>query len=173
MRQGFLALFILLAISPMARAQDAGSPEARRFSISSLNSAFGVQGDFEGEYRVYPGRIELKLTKANIHVSEHCPYKGRRLLSALKFGLAKSIDAEQWDIADAGPDLLLGQVSSPGDVYRVGEFYFHIPRDDSADLSKRWLVAQIEDTALDVPEAKRRKGYAFAHSCRDIFTPTK
>jgi hypothetical protein len=173
MKQGLLALAVLLVISPLAKAQSGGSTEARRFSISSLNTAFAMQGDFEGEYRIYPDRIELKLTKANILISEHCPYKGRRLLSGVRFGLATSTEDKRWKIAEAGQEFFLEQVMSPGDMHSLGELYFYIPKDDSIDLSKYWLVVQMKDTVLDIPEEKRRQGYAFAHSCRDIFTQAK
>lgn len=173
MKKGFLTLLVLIIISPLTKAQDGSGPEARPFSISSLNTGFAMQGDFEGEYRVYPDRIELKVTKANIHVSERCPYKGRRLLSAVKFGLATETDDGRWKIAHEGQEFILEQVMSPGDSQGLGELYFSIPKDDSVELSKHWLVVQIEDTALDVPEEKRRKGYAFSHSGRDIFTQAK
>jgi hypothetical protein len=168
-----LALLVLLVISSLTRAQVAGGADARPFSISSLNTAFAMQGDFDGEYRIYPDRIELRVAKANIRISEHCPYKGRRLLSVVKFGLAKGTDNGRWKIAQGSQEFFLEQVMMPGDMLSLGELYFSIPKDDSVDLSKHWLVVQMEDTALDFPEEKRRKGYAYAHSCRDIFSQTK
>src|SRR5687767_8844801 len=74
----FSALMIFLVVSVSTKAQDADVPEARPFNISSLNTPFAMQGDFKGEYRIYPDWIEVKVTKANIHISHHCPYKGRR-----------------------------------------------------------------------------------------------
>jgi hypothetical protein len=76
-------------------------------------------------------------------------------------------------MVDAGQEFFLEQVMSPGDMHSLGELYFDIPKDNSIDLSKHWLVVQMEDTVLDIPEERRRKGYAFAHSCRDIFTQAK
>ena len=173
MKARSLALLILLIASPFAMAQDGGAPEAQPFVISSLNTAFAVQGDFAGEYRVYPDRIELRVTKADISISEHCPYKGRRLLSGVKFGLAVETDDKRWKIETAAQEFTLERVMSPGDTHNLGELYFYIPKDDSVDMSKRWLVAQMADIALDVPEEKRGKGHAFAHSRRDIFTHNK
>ena len=166
MRKGFLALLVLLVISSLTRAQDAGGSDARPFSISSLNTGFAMQGDFGGEYRVYPDRIELKITKANVRL---CSDKGRMLLSAVKFGLATETDDGRWKIAHGGQELFLEQVISSGE-HSLGELYFSIPKDDSVDLSKHWLVVQMAVTVLDVPEEKRLKGYTYAHSCRDIFT---
>ncbi len=173
MKSGFLALAVLLIISPFVKAQDADVAQAHPFSISSLNTAFAMQGEFEGEYRIYPDRIELKVTKANIRISEHCPYKGRRLLSAVKFGLATSTEDKRWKIANAGQEFFLEQVMSPGDTHSLSELYFYIPKDDLFDLSKHWLVVQMEDTVLDISEEPRQKGHAYAHSRRDIFTQVK
>jgi len=173
MNRKFLALAVLLLVSSMAHAQDAAAPEAHPFSISSLNTGFAMQGVFEGEYRIYPDRIELKVAKANIHISEHCPYKGGRLLTAVKFGLAVSTGEKRWKIAHTGQEISLEEIMRPGDKHDLGESYFRIPIDNSIDLSKHWLVVQMEDIVLDVPEEKRRKGYAYVHSCRDIFTRNK
>ena len=173
MKRGLLALVVLLCVPPPAGAQGGVSPEARPFAVSSLNTGFATQGDFEGEYRVYADRIELKVTRANIYLSEHCPYKGLRLLSAVKFGLAKGIDGGRWKMLDAGREFLHEQVMRPGDTYDLGELYFDIPRDGSLDLSKQWLVVQMEEYALDIPEERHRPGFAFAHSRRDIFAPAR
>lgn len=173
MRWGCLALVVLLVVSSLADAQDASGPSLHPFSISSLNTAFAMQGEFEGEYRIYPDRIELKVTKANIRISEHCPYKGRRRLSAVKFGLATGADGEGWKILDGSQEFFSEQVMSPGDAHSLSEFHVQIPSADAVDLSRHWLVVQMEDTVLDVPEEKRRKGYAYAHSRRDIFARAK
>lgn len=173
MRKRFLALLVLLIVSLSTQGQDVGASDARSFSISSLKTAFAMQGDFEGEYRIYPGRIDVKVTKANIRISEHCPYEGRRLLSAVKVGLATGTDDKGWKIASGGQEFLLELIIISGDMRSLGELYFSIPTDDSVDLSKHWLVVQMEDIVLDVPEEKRQKGYAYAHSCRDIFTQCK
>jgi len=170
-----LVLLILLIVSPSVIAQSSGAPEAQHFNISSLNTAFAVQGDFVGEYRVYPDRIEVRVTKADISISEHCPYKGRRLLSGIKFGLAVKTE-DRWKIATAAPEVTLERVMNPGDTYNLGELgelYFYIPKDDSLVLSKHWLVVQMADTALDLPDEKRRQGYAYAHSRCDIFAHDK
>jgi hypothetical protein len=145
------ALIVLLAIS-LAKAQDADASKVGSFHISSFDTAFAVQGDFEGEYRVYPDRIELKVTKADIRVSEHCPYKGRRLLSALRFNLATSIDDRRWKTAYPGQVFPLEQVMSPGDLTSLGELYLNIPIDGSVDLSNYWVLVQMDATVLDAPE---------------------
>ena len=171
MRLNFLAVVLLAVIFPVTKAQDTSGPEARAFRVSPLDTPFAVQGDFEGDYRIYPNGIEVKITKAEIRVSEHCPYKGRRLLSSVKFGLATAIDDKgRWKIVTAAQELVVDRVVQPGDSFSLGELYFYIPTTDSIDLSKHWLAVQIGDNVMDVPSEKKRKGYAFAHSCRDLFT---
>jgi hypothetical protein len=169
MKTGFLALMILLTIPTFAKAQDIGVLEAHPFKISSLNTAFAMQGDFEGEYRIYPNWIEIKLTKTDIHISEHCPYQGRRVLSSLTFGLATTTENNRWKIAHAGNEIHPRLVLYPGDKQSLGEHVFYLPINDSIDLSKHWLVVKMEDNVPDHPE-KEVKGYAYAHSCRDLFS---
>jgi hypothetical protein len=152
--------------------QDAGVPEARPFSFSSLNTGFAIQGEFEGEYRIYPDRVVVRVTKADIRYSEHCQYQGRMLLSAVKFGLGANVNGG-WKFAHAGQAALLGQEMRPGDRLGLVELHFSIPTGAEVDLSQHWLVAQMEGTALDVPAEKRRKGHAYAHSDRDIFTSSR
>jgi hypothetical protein len=166
-------LLFFLAVSSVAKAQNADVPRVSPFHISSLNTSFAMQGDFEGEYRVYPNRIEVKVTKADIRISERCPYKGHRLLSAVTFSLATSIDSKKWKIAYSGQGYSLERVMSSGDVVNLGELYFNIPIDESIDLSKYWLVVQMNDTVLDIAEEERVTGHAYAHSCRDIFSQPK
>jgi hypothetical protein len=164
------ALVAFLAVFPVANAQeeDAGAAKVGSFHISSLNSAFAMQGDFEGEYRIHPDRIELKLTKSDVRLSEHRPYKGRRLLSALKFGLATKTEDDNWKIALPWQAVSLERVMSPGDEHSLGELHFNIPIDASTDLSRHWLVAQMDELILDVPE-RRMIGRSYARSCQDIF----
>jgi len=170
MKRSLLALGVLLVMTGTATAQDAGEQEAQVFSISSLNTPFAMQGEFGGTYRMYPDRIEVRVTKANILISDHCPYKGRRVLAAVKFGLATRTDSVRWKLARAGQQVFVGHVMSPGDSHTLGEMFFLIPLDDSIDLSKHWLIVRMEDNVLDVPKEEKRTGYAYAHSSRDIFT---
>lgn len=169
----FSTLMILLVASGSTKAQGVTLPEARPFHISSLNTAFAMQGDFTGEYRIYPDWIEVKVTKTNIRVSDHCPYKGRRLLSAMKFGLATNTDGKKWKIAHAARAVVLEQVMRPGDEHSLDELYFHIPIERSMDFSQHWLVVQMEEVSLDVAEENHPKGHSYAHSCKDIFSVPK
>lgn len=171
MRHGFLALIVLLLISSATKAQDLAEPTVQPFRISSLNTPFAMQGDFEGEYRIYSDRIELRIIKATILISDHCPYKGRRLFSSLKFGLATNTAEGRWRPTSWSQNFVLEEVMSPGDQVDLVELSFTIPKDKALDLSKHWLVVQMADTALDLPGRKLQEGYALAKSCRDIFAP--
>ncbi len=170
MRLFFSALVVLLAIFPLAKAQNASQSEAHPFSISSLNTAFALQGNFEGEYRIYSDHIEMKVTKAIIRIRGNSPYKGRSLLSSVRFGLATKIDGKRWAPVNMGQEILLERMMRPGDVYSLGELHIDIAIGDSVDLSKHWLVAQMEDIILDAPGEEGQKGYSFAHSSKNIFT---
>lgn len=74
-----------------ARAQSGVEPEERPFQISSRGTPFGLQGEFEGTYRVHDYTIEVSVRKATFYVSEHCPYKGRRAVNYIQFSLAKEL----------------------------------------------------------------------------------
>ena len=169
MRLIITTLMVLLIVTSLSKAQNANLSDGIPFHISSFNTPFAMQGNFEGEYRVYPNRIEIRVTKADIRISEHCPYKGRRLLSAVGFSLGTSLGDKKWNTVSHGQQHLLELVMIAGDAVSLGELYFNIPIDETIDLSKYWLVVQMSDTALDVPIAEREVGYAFAHSSRDIF----
>jgi len=161
-------LVSLMAVSFSTRGNVARAADSH-FNISSFDTPFAMQGEFEGEYVVFPNRIEIRVTKTNIRIGEHCPYKGRRLLSGVSFGLATNTDNKKWKIAYRGSEYLLEQIMRPGDAVSLGDLYFVIPIDGTIDLSKYWLVVQMNDTALDVPKQELVAGFAYAHSSKDIF----
>jgi len=163
----FVALFLCAA--SVVEAQVEGEPKAVPFHISSLDTAFAMQGDFEGEFRVYPDWVEVRLARGLVRISEHCPYKGRRVFGAIKFALAAGTDAGKWKMLGGSQKLWVERVMVPNDEHQLGEVSFWIPREPDADLSKNWLVVQLDDDVLDVPDGEKRKGYAFAQSCKDIF----
>ena len=165
----FLITLIALAfLATPAQVSPAGAPDARPFRISSIGTAFGVQAQVDGEYTIEANRIRLRITKAEILVSEHCPYKGRRQLTELRIGLGTRVESRTWKIDQKGQSFLLSRVMAPGDKFEFNEVYLDIPLDPSVDLSTHWLVLQIEDITLDF-EKGDSKGYSFAHSACDIF----
>lgn len=170
MRILVFTLIAFFGVLPVVKAQDADVLKAGSFHISSLNTAFAMQGDFEGEYRIHPDRIEMKVTKADISISHHCPYKGRRLLSAIKFMLITKTEDGRRKTTSSGQEFPLRQVMSPGDSHKIGEMFFDIPINGSVDLSQHWLLVQMEDITLDEPEEGPTKGFAYAQSRKDIFS---
>ena len=167
--KSLLLILFLLVSSPIAKAQVASQSNPLAFTMSSVNTGFGLQGEFEGKYRIYPDRVEVWFTKADIAASKDCPYQGRRLLTALKIGLATNTENKAWKIAYPSEQFAVGQVISIGETHQLGEFELTIPLNDKIDLSRYWLVVQLEANALDLPEASGRIGYYYAHSRCDIF----
>jgi hypothetical protein len=167
MKAKSIALTTLLLCCFVVHAKQTDEPRIYPFFISNVNTGFATQGDFEGEYQVYPDRVALHFTKAVITISENCPYKGRRLLTSLKFGFATPTEDNRWK-----PVNLIGtplyRIMVPRDTYDLGELYFSLPFDASMDLSSHWLVAQIGETSLDSTETPN-DGYSIARSRRDIF----
>ena len=165
------ALALLLLSQPAESRTQGAAQQTGPLKISSRGTPFGVQVEMEGTYTVNEYYVEVNVEKAVIYVSEHCPYKGRRVINTLAVGLARQDGpGRAWNIENRSLPLVVERVMRPGDEYKLAGLYFQIPRDAAADLSKRWLVVETEELALDVPEESRnRKGYAFAHSCRCIF----
>lgn len=164
-----LVAFFLLCPA-INQAQDSIDPPAVKFQMSSFNTSFGMQANFEGEYRVHPDSIEVSLTKAEIRISTHCPYQGRRNFAALQFGLAMNVEDGRWVIAAASQKQIVERIMLPGEEYSLGATHFSIPKEPGVDLSQRWLVAQLDDIVLDTTDGKPSRGAAFVHSRRNIFT---
>jgi hypothetical protein len=170
-------LFALLPVFPLlilcqssARAQAVPEYEPVPFRISSLDTAFAMQGDFEGEYTVYPEGVGVRLTKALVRIGTHCPYKGAREFRAISFALASLNDNGRWKTDLRSLKYAVGRVMLPGDEYRFDGVEFFIPKRLTTDLSKHWLVVQMDDWVLNHPAgAEPKEGFAFASSCRDIF----
>jgi len=162
-------IFLCLALSvSIVHAQSTGEEaKAKPFHISSRNSAFGVQGEFEGTYRVTKSSVEVEVTKGTLYVSEHCPYQGRRRINYIKFGLGNR-SASTWKMENSAVPFYLNVIMSPRDEYSLSELHFSLPTEGTIDLTKRWLVLEIQEDALDLPSDQDMKGYAFVHSCEYI-----
>ena len=159
--------FLLLGMSA-TYAQSADGPKAIPFHISSRGSADGVQGEFEGTYRVYESSIEVYVSKATLSVSDNCPYQGRRRINYLKFGLWNQ-EASKWKVENSATPLYLYAIMSPREEQPLSDLRFSLPRESTLDLVRRWLVVEIQEDALDLPVDSRKTGYSFVHSCPDIF----
>jgi hypothetical protein len=165
---GLIFTFLVLSV-PAAYAQSAGEAEGTPFHISSRGSAYGVQGEFEGTYRVTDSAVEVYVRKGALYVSEHCPYQGRRKINYIKFGLWNQ-EASGWRVENSAPPLYLHVVMSPREEHPLSDLHFTLPKEAAPDLAKRWLVVEIQEETLDAPDRDGKKGYAFAHSCEDIFS---
>lgn len=176
--KSLLIALLLLAPAPLlaqealaASSIEQNEPVAVPFHFSSFDTAFAMQGDFEGEYRIYPTSVEVRLTKAVVRIALHCPYKGRREFSALSFALATKKPDRGWTKVFKSPQLPVRLIMSPGDEHTFeGEIHFSIPKELTTDLSQHWLMAEMEDIVLDRPVGQLlRMGYAYATSRKDIF----
>ena len=163
----FTFAFLVLGI-PAVHAQSSVEAGDTPFHISSRGSAFGVQGEFEGTYRITDSSVEVYVRKGSLYVSEHCPYQGRRRINYIKFGLWNQ-DAARWRIQNSASPLYLYLEMSPRDEHLLSDLHFTLPKESGTDLAKRWLVVEIQEDALDAPADENTKGYALVHSCKDIF----
>jgi hypothetical protein len=168
------ALAAAVALLLAARPAETGARAARQqnvpFTISSLGTAFGVQVKVEGTYTPYETYVEVNVERILIHVSEHCPYQGRRFVNTIAVGLATTTTRGGWEIENRSLPVYVERVLLPREEYRLAGLHFQIPRNADTDLSKRWLVVETEETSLDLPDGDRdEKGYHFAHSRRNIF----
>ena len=165
-----ITLFVLC--QPAARAQQVvAEGEAVPFHISSLDTGFAMQGDFEGEYTVHRGSVKVRLKKALVRIATHCPYKGYREFQAIRFALATANpETGKWDMAFKSQKYHVGKVMLPGDEHRFDGVEFVIPKEAATDLAKHWFVVQMDDLVFEHPTKKEpSQGYAFADSCQDIF----
>lgn len=165
-----VALTLLLAQTPAAEARG-GVRQTAPFKISSLGTGFGVQVELEGTYVVTDHYVDVNVERARVYVSEHCPYQGRRLVRRLSVGLAKTMPRGGWRMENRSLPVFVEQVLSPREEFRLAGLSFRIPRSADADLEQRWLVVEAEEWSLDAPEEEDGgRGYAFAHSCRNLFS---
>jgi len=168
MRHMLLMILMMSLSAASTMAQDGFSKESQSVEISSLKTPFAVQAQFSGKFRVYPSGIALEFDKSLITVSENCPYKGRRLLTSLKVGLATKTD-KGWKVVGSAPTIAIQRVLKANDSIDLGELKFLIPLTERLELSDHWLVLQIDETTLD-GEFDRAEGVSFAHSDRHIFS---
>jgi len=109
----------------------------------------------------------MYVRKGSLYVSEHCPYQGRRRINYIKFGLGNH-EGLKWRVENSAAPLYLYVDMIPKQEYLLSDLHFSLPIESNIDLAKRWLVVEIQEDTLDAP-AEGKKGYAFVHSCEDIF----
>lgn len=165
--------FAAAAVLLLFAARPADAQEAKRenvpFIVSSLGTAFGVQVKVESTYTVYDTYVEVNVGRAFVYVSDHCPYKGRRFVNTILVGLATKAQGGGWRVENRSLPVFVEQVMSPAEEYGLADLSFRIPRSAKTDLRERWLVVEVEELDIDAPDEREVKGYAFAHSRRDLF----
>jgi hypothetical protein len=140
------------------------SNDAVPFYVSSMNSSFSLAGIFEGNYRVHANFIEVTVTKAIIYRRNNCPYKGRTNLTSIKVGLGSNTKYG-WTI-EGSQSIPVDRVMKPGDTYTLTKTRFFIPNQSVPELSKHWLIFQLDQIDID---SHQSIGYSYAHSERNIF----
>jgi hypothetical protein len=163
-----IAVAVLLLANSFAQAQPARDSAEKPFHISSKGSAFGVQGEFEGTYRITDYSIEVNVSRASIYVSDHCPYKGRRRINYFRFGLGSNYPGKPRSQFAALPEYLYA-IMSPRDEYALSDLHFSIPKAVDLDTANYWLMVEIQEDALDLTFDEDSRGYAFVRGCREMF----
>jgi len=155
----------------LVRAQSGAGD--RPFVLSSMGTAFGVQGEFVGDYRIEDDGIAVHVTTSTLHVNEDCPYQGRRAIVEITFGLAGESVNGKWNIKTLAQPISVGIVMRPGETRELNEMSFRIPLKRNVDPATRWFVVAIKEEILDPPRnaPSPLRGTSFAHSCKNIFAP--
>lgn len=170
----FIAVFALLSAVTIIQAQTNENSAGGSFKVSSLNDGFfAFVGDFEGNYQVFPERIEVEVTRGKIILRDVSSYRGQRELKGLSVGLAATTE-KRWKIACDSEPLKIDKVMTPDTEYQIENTKFIIPKDPAIDLSQHWLVFTMSGRMLDrANPAENQIGTAYAHSSRNIFGGNK
>ncbi len=158
--------FLLLGM-PAVYAQSVDEPETRPFQMSSRGSPFGLQAEFEGTYRIYDSSIEIYVDKVTFYVSEHCPYQGRRMINYINFALWNPEAPKR--VESRSMPRYLALIMTPKEEHTVTNLHFSLPKESTIDLSRRGLAVEMQEDTLDAARDQDGKGFAFVHSCNDIF----
>jgi hypothetical protein len=117
----------MLAIcSTTVGAQTQADNTSHPFSISSTRSEFALVATIDGEYRVFPKRIELTVRKVTITLRDNSRYKGPRQLVSLGVGLAVDTSKDgAWKIVEQSKDVSIKRTMRPGDEHIARESQVH------------------------------------------------
>lgn len=176
MRFLLFTLLAVLYVFPCFVAAQETDRTARPISFKIRTvPGFAMQGGFEGEYHVLANSIEVKITKANFLLQDNSPYRGRRMLKSLSFGLATYYKDEnhfQSIKTSQSQPLAIEKEFRSLDRHTLGTIYFSIPKDQNTDFSKAWIFASIAVEPLDLFQGqKMQSGFSYAHTCQNVFTP--
>jgi hypothetical protein len=119
-------------------------------------------GVFEGEIRIHPRQVDVFVEQGTIYLRPTGQW--RRKITVMRACLAKRTN-EGWHIDRTSKSYSIERMMSPGDEYKLKDVTFSIQKGKSTDLSKYWLLFEIEQRS----ERSGSTGYSYAHSDRDIF----
>lgn len=164
---GLVVILVGLAGVPASRAAE--EPQPVPFRMTSIGGPFGLQADLEGVYRVYPDVVVVTVKRGRVLASDHCPYKGRRLVRSIELGLAVDPGDCTFKFVGLSEPASVDRVLRPSEEVELGAATFRIPVGAPFDLTKCWMVAQLEDATLDAPMQPGTIGLAYVHGDRDMF----
>jgi hypothetical protein len=136
-----------------------------KFTISSLEDTFfQLIGICEGSYKVHWFYIEVELEKVSLTLRDLPSYKdhGDLTLQSFTLGLGATTDSG-WHIPDRDA-YELNQLIRRKQTISLKPMKFTIPKRWNEDLSKRWLVVQLQH---------QNTSFAYMHSYRDMFINRK
>lgn len=169
MKKTLLALGLavaMLSASPEPAVPTETSSAPIPFAISSLDGGFSVTGVFQGTYRVTPRFIEVDVTAAEIHVTP--PDRTPRGVAGIRFGLARpTADGKAWEPVGLVDAFTVNQRFEPGATHVLPPASFRIPIDESVDLSRHWIVVQL-DLSSPARPAIPNGTTTYAHSVRRL-----
>lgn len=166
----FTVIFALLSVVTFVQAQTNENAASGTFKVSSLNDGFfAFVGEFEGNYRVFPERVEVEVTRGKIILRDISAYRGQRELKGLSVGLAGA-NEKRWKVAYDSEPLKIDKVMTPNIEHQIENTKFIITKDPTIDLSQHWLVFTMSGRMLDSANpAENQIGTTYAHSSRNIF----
>ena len=170
-----------VAVAPTARAQDvpaAPAPEApqalkdgeQALVLSTLGGTWTVQGEFKGRMSLGAQSLALSFDKARLVVRDKAPAGTRRQIVSVTPVLATSTAEAPFTIARRGKALAVNREVSLEQPCEVEAFTSEIVLDNTIDLSKHWLVLEIQMTR-PAPDDKAGPSFVFINSDKNIFAP--
>ncbi|HEX8550744.1 MAG TPA: hypothetical protein VF681_04240 [Abditibacteriaceae bacterium] len=134
------------------------------FHANNWDSAFGVQHNVVGSYRVFPDRLEVHITTISLRLNKKLKLAVPRYLHNFYMGVAVPLDGARWKIARPSEAVALGFTLSQGDEAIRENIDFTIPLDGTISGSKSWLVCTAVESLSTDSSSKASVGYSHSHS---------
>lgn len=160
-----IGLIIFFFPSPQSQLSKANSNNSIPFFMSSQNNGFfSIVGSFEGQFKVLPESVEIVVNKAHINSSRQHPILKSNNITAITAGLGIQNKYKEWTISYRSQRLPMNKIISPEGFLVLDNLNFSIPKNKSTDISRNYLVIELEITNSD-----NSVGYTYVHSDEDIF----